>query len=152
MSKILSNGQAVGCENARESLAILQREASHRQRGKTAPKASRPQKNSFNTIEEPVIRVRALFSGSSMVFFGFKFASCPYTIWLWPLNGGRDISSTVASMRKFLELARMTLMEDIVAIEDIDKLYEFSSAAEISTTPLTAIRLQQPRNARPGTP
>jgi hypothetical protein len=37
MSKILSNGQAVGCENARESLAILQREASHRQRGKTGP-------------------------------------------------------------------------------------------------------------------
>lgn len=87
-----------------------------------------------------------------MVFFGFKFASCPYTNWLWPFNGGRDISSTVASMRKFLELARMTLMEDIVAIEDIDKLYKFSSAAEISTTPLTAIGLQQPRNARPGTP
>ena len=55
-------------------------------------------------------------------------------------------------MRKFLELARMTLMEDIVVIEDIDKLYQFSSATKISPTPLTAIRLQQPRNARPGIP
>jgi hypothetical protein len=38
-------------------------------------------------------------------------------------------------MRKFLELARMTLMEDIVAIEEIDTIYEFSSAAKISRTP-----------------
>ena len=29
-------------------------------------------------------------------------------------------------MRKFLELARMTLMEDIVAIEDIETTFEFS--------------------------
>jgi hypothetical protein len=54
-------------------------------------------------------------------------------------------------MRKFLEFARMTLMEDIVAIEDIGTVYEFSSAAKISTTPLIAIRLQQPKTARPGT-
>jgi hypothetical protein len=43
-------------------------------------------------------------------------------------------------MRKFLELARMTLMEDIVAIEDINTTYEFSSAAKISTPPLIAMR------------
>ena len=54
-------------------------------------------------------------------------------------------------MRKFLELARMTLMEDIVAIEDFDTIDESSSAIKISTTPLAAIRLQQPRNIRPGT-
>jgi hypothetical protein len=53
-------------------------------------------------------------------------------------------------MRKFLELARMTVMEDIVAIEDIVATFEASTAAKISTTPLTAIQLQQPRNARPG--
>ena len=27
-------------------------------------------------------------------------------------------------MRKFLELARMTLMEDIVAVQDISRIYE----------------------------
>jgi hypothetical protein len=53
-------------------------------------------------------------------------------------------------MRKFLELARMTVMEDIVAIEDIETTFEASTTAKISTTPLTAIQLQQPRNARPG--
>jgi hypothetical protein len=50
-------------------------------------------------------------------------------------------------MRKFLKLARMTLMEDIVAVEDIETTFEASPAAE---TPFTAIQLQQPRNARPG--
>ena len=70
MSKILSNGQAVWCENARKFLAITQREASPRQRGKPLliPKAFSLQKNPFNTIEEPAIRVKGLFSGSSMVF------------------------------------------------------------------------------------
>ena len=53
-------------------------------------------------------------------------------------------------MRKFLELARMTLMEDIVAVEDIETTFEASTAAEISTTPLIAIQLQQPRNPRAG--
>ena len=53
-------------------------------------------------------------------------------------------------MRKFLELARMTLMEDIVAVEDIETTFEASTAAKISTTPLIAIQLQQPRNPRPG--
>jgi hypothetical protein len=38
-------------------------------------------------------------------------------------------------MRKFLELARMTLKEDKVAIEDIALVDEFSTAAEKSTTP-----------------
>jgi hypothetical protein len=38
-------------------------------------------------------------------------------------------------MRKFLELARMTLKEDNVAIEDIALVDEFSTAAEKSTTP-----------------
>jgi hypothetical protein len=45
--------------------------------------------------------------------FDFKFLRGPYTIWLLPFNGERDISSRVASMRKFLELARKTLMEEI---------------------------------------
>ena len=38
-------------------------------------------------------------------------------------------------MRKFLELARMTLKEDIVAIEDIAIVYEFSTVAEKNTPP-----------------
>jgi hypothetical protein len=42
-------------------------------------------------------------------------------------------------MRKFLELARMTLMEDIVAIGDIERTFEFSTSAKKSTTPLTDI-------------
>jgi len=64
MSKILSNGQAVSCENALESLAIMQRKLRVVNGGKPVliPKAFSLQKNSFNTIEEPVIRVRALFS------------------------------------------------------------------------------------------
>jgi hypothetical protein len=37
-------------------------------------------------------------------------------------------------MRKFLELARMTLKEDNVAIEDIALVDEFSTAGEKSTT------------------
>ena len=87
-----------------------------------------------------------------MVFFlASNSTFCPYTVWLWPLNGGRDISSIVASMRKFKELARMTLMEDIVAIEDIDTIYECSNAAMINTTSLTAVQPQQRRSARPGT-
>jgi hypothetical protein len=44
-------------------------------------------------------------------------------------------------MRKFPELARMTLMEDIVAIGDSDKIHELSSAAKISSTPVTVIVL-----------
>jgi hypothetical protein len=42
-------------------------------------------------------------------------------------------------MRKFLELARMTLMEDIVTIGDCDRIHELSSAARIASTPLRAI-------------
>jgi hypothetical protein len=37
-------------------------------------------------------------------------------------------------MRKFLELARMTLKEDIVAIEDIARVDEFSTVEEKSIT------------------
>jgi hypothetical protein len=44
-------------------------------------------------------------------------------------------------MRKFLELARMTLMEDIVAIGDSDRIHELSSAAQIASTTLRAIVL-----------
>jgi hypothetical protein len=54
-------------------------------------------------------------------------------------------------MRKFLELARMTLKEDIVAVEDTARVYEFSTAAEKSPPP-RSLRLKQSRNACPGTP
>jgi hypothetical protein len=57
------------------------------------------------------------------------------------LKRGQDNSSRAASMRKFLELARMTLMEDIVAIGDSDRIHELSSAAQIASTTLRAIVL-----------
>jgi hypothetical protein len=38
------------------------------------------------------------------------------------LKEGETFHQPSPSIRKFLELARMTLMEDIVAIEGIDKL------------------------------
>ena len=66
------------------------------------------------------------------------------------LTEGETFHQDSPSMRKFLEFARMTLMEDIVAIEDIETTFEASTAAKKSTTPVTAIQLQQPRNARPG--
>jgi hypothetical protein len=44
-------------------------------------------------------------------------------------------------MRKFLELARITLMEDIVTIGDFERTHELSSAAKIASTPLRAIVL-----------
>jgi hypothetical protein len=43
-------------------------------------------------------------------------------------------------MRKFLELARMTLMEDI-AIGDSERIHELSSAAKIASAPPRAIVL-----------
>jgi hypothetical protein len=42
-------------------------------------------------------------------------------------------------MRKFLELARMTLMEDIVTNGGSERIHELSSAAKIASMPLRAI-------------
>ena len=54
-------------------------------------------------------------------------------------------------MRKFLQLARMTLKEDIVVFNDIEIIEKFSIAPKINANRLAASGLQQPRNACPGT-
>lgn len=71
--------------------------------------------------------------------------------WLWPLNVGRDISSTLATMRKFLQLARKSLMEDIVAVEDIDENLRVFERGKDKHDFYHGHGLKQPRNARPGT-
>jgi hypothetical protein len=76
----------------------------------------------FTAIEEAIIRVRALFSGSSMAFLASNSRFVRTLFGYSRLNEGETFHQPSPSMRKFLELARMTLMEDIVAIEGIDKL------------------------------
>jgi hypothetical protein len=98
-------------------------------------------KNLFNTIEESGIRVRALFSKFVHGFLASNPRPGRILFSYGRLNGGQDNSSRAASMRKFLELARMTLMEDIVAIGDSERIHELSNAAKIASTPLRAIVL-----------
>jgi hypothetical protein len=97
-------------------------------------------KNLSKTIEESGIRVRALFSKFVHGFLASNSRPGRILFGYGRLNGGQDNSSRATSMRKFLELARMTLMEDIVAIDDSDRIHELSSAAKIASTPAQSHR------------
>ena len=50
----------------------------------------------------------------SRAFLDFYFRANPHTMQFVPLNAKQDISSRASSMRKFAEVARKTLMEEIV--------------------------------------
>jgi hypothetical protein len=59
----------------------------------------------------PAARSETSRSGA---FLDFSFPADPHTMQFVPLNAKQDISSRASSMRKFPEIARKTLMEEIV--------------------------------------